>query len=461
MLRYDSRWATLLPIVVFLATQTAVAQQGKGVIVGTVTDSSGAAVAGATVKVINTGTNFTTTVTTGPEGEYVTPAIAVGEYRVVVDQTGFKSVVGSGIVLEVDQRAQVDFRLELGSVQEAIEVKGDVPLVNTTNATIGDVIENKRITELPLNGRNTLALMFVNPNVTSEAGPTNSGFADRGTLLSAVSINGGPSGINSLLLDGITDNQSYLGDLNVSPSVDAVQEFKVQSGVMSAEYGFTLGGIVNLVTKSGTNNFHGSLYEFVRNNDFDAREAFTATVQPYHYNQYGGSVSGPLWVSQSLQRTQPHLLFFNIEQYHYNFGVNTINTLPTLLQRTGNFSDLRDQNGNLIPIYDPTTTQANPNGSGFIRDPFPNNIIPVSQVDPVAKNVINMFIPLPNRTPTNSGAGRPVPAQPVPADRRRAERLWPPAVSRRGARPRAHRVNGPADVDRYVGTDPGRSRISA
>ena len=400
MLKYASAWSLIL-LFATLAAQRAIAQQGTGVILGTVTDSSGAAVPGATVTVANTGTNFTVTVSTGAQGEYITPPLSVGEYRVTVDRTGFKSVVRTGIVLQVDDRGEVDFRLGVGSVRQVVEVTGAAPLVNTSNATIGDVIGNKAITNLPLDGRNTLALMFLSPNVTSEAGPTNSGFADRGTVLSAVSINGAVSGIDSLLLDGVDNNQSYLGDLNVNPAVDAVQEFKVQSGAMSAEFGFTLGGVVNMVTKSGTNQFHGSLYEFVRNNDFDARNAFATTVAPYHYNQYGGSIGGPIWVPRLYDGHSRSFFFYNIEQYHYNYVVNAINTMPTLAERTGDFSNLRGTNGALIPIYNPASTRPNPSGSGYIRDPFPNNIIPPSLIDPVALNVMNLLIPTPNQAPTN------------------------------------------------------------
>ncbi len=378
----------------------AFAQQGRGVIFGTVSDPSGAPIVGATVQIKEVDTGTVSNVVSGSQGDYVSPGVAPGNYTVTVDQTGFKSLIRSGLVVQVDQRAEVNLQLQVGSVQEKVEVTADAPLVDTGSATIGDVIENKRVADLPLNGRNALALMFLAPNVKSGAGPTNSGFADRGIALSEVSINGGPLSINNFLLDGGNNNQSFVQDLNVNPTVDAIQEFKVQSGVMSAEYGFTLGGVVNIVSKSGTNAYHGTAYEFVRNNYFDARNAFAANVTPFHYNQYGGAIGGPLTIPKVYNARNKTFFFFNIEEWQYQFANSIITSVPTLAQRGGDLSGLLTSTGALTPIYDPTTTQANVNGSGFTRTQFPGNKIPVTQLDPVALNYLK-FVPLPNRAPSN------------------------------------------------------------
>lgn len=378
-----------------------VAQQGRGVIFGTVSDPSGAPVAAVKVQVTNVDTGVTVTGVTAQGGDYTTPGLLPGNYRVSVDQPGFKSLVRSGIVVQVDQRAEVNLELTMGSVQEKVDVTGDAPLVDTASGTIGDVIENKRISELPLNGRNALALMFLAPNVKSGAGATNSGFADRGIALSEVSINGGPVSVNNFLLDGGNNNQSFLQDLNVNPTVDAIQEFKVQSGVMSAEFGFTLGGVVNIVSKSGTNDFHGTAYEFVRNNAFDARNAFATSVTPYRYNQYGGAIGGPLSVPKLYDGRNRTFFFFNIEEWKYNYANSLITSVPTPAQRAGDFSGLYTATGALIPIYDPRTTVPNPHGSGYVRSLFPGNKIPATALDKVALNYLN-FVPLPNRTPTNA-----------------------------------------------------------
>jgi hypothetical protein len=391
--------ATLVLVLLLLPAMILHAQQGTGAILGTVTDPSGAPIAGASVVVTNVGTNVSTKAVTDGRGVYSTPQLPVGSYSVKIEQPGFKSLLRSGIVLEVDQRAEVNLQLTVGAVQEKVEVTGDAPLVDTNDATVGQVIENRRVAELPLNGRNALALMYLSPDVKAQAGT--SGFADRGTALSDVSINGGPSSVNSFLLDGGNNNQAFLQDLNVNPTVDSIEEFKVQSGIMPAEYGFTLGGVVNIVTKSGTNDIHGSAYEFVRNNDFDARNTFATTITPYRYNQYGGAIGGPVWIPKVYNGRNKTFFFFNLEQWKYQYANSIITSVPTAAERAGNFSALFGSTGALIPIYDPLTTAVNPNGSGYIRSPFPGNIIPASELEPSPQKFLS-FLPLPNRTPSNA-----------------------------------------------------------
>jgi len=196
--------------------------------------------------------------------------------------------------LQVNQNAEVNLVLELGQLAETVSVVGEAPLVDTGGATLGEVIENRRVQDLPLNGRNALALTLLTAGVISNAGPTNSGFADRGIQISSVSINGGPNSMNAQTLDGNNNVLSYVGEVGVPPAVDAVEEFKVQSGTMSAEFGFTAGGVVNLVAKSGTDQLYGTAYEFLRNDKLDARNTFAPSKLPLRYNQFGGSVGGPI-----------------------------------------------------------------------------------------------------------------------------------------------------------------------
>ncbi|MBI1790715.1 MAG: carboxypeptidase regulatory-like domain-containing protein [Acidobacteria bacterium] len=371
----------------------AFAQQGRGTILGTVTDSSGAAVAGARVGITHIATNVTFQTLTNQEGFYSSPPLNVGSYTVTAEQQGFKKAVRSGIVLEVDQRPAINMTLEVGAVTEQIEVMAVAALVETTTGALGKVVENRRVQELPLNGRSALALTLLTPSVKSNAGPTNSGFGDRGIQISSLSINGGPNSMNGLLLDGGNNIQAYIGEVNINPAVDAVEEFKVQSGSMSAEYGFTGGGIINVVTKSGANQIHGSVYEFLRNDKLDARNTFAATKPPFRYNQYGAAAGGRV--------IRDRMFYFgNWEEYRFARADNRIGTFPTAGQRNGNFTDLLDTTGRLIPVYDPATTRANPSGAGFVRDPFAGNIIPANRIDPVSK-AINEFYPLPNRTPTD------------------------------------------------------------
>jgi len=393
----------LLLTAMFLAAtgSLSMAQQGAKIL-GTVTDNTGAAVAGAAVIVTNVETNLSASLTTNGEGLYTSPpSLIPGSYRVEVEHAGFKKAIRSGLTLQIDQRAEVNFTLELGAVGDSIQITGDAPLVNTEDATIGKVIENKRVQELPINGRSAFALVSLTPGVRQNAGPTQSGFVDRGTNLSAFSINGGPSAFNYLLVDGVVAISSYFPDLNANLAVDAVREFKVQSGTMSSEYGFTAGGVINVATKSGTNALHGAVYEFFRNDGLDARNTFSVVKPPLRYNQYGLALGGPVVIPKLYDGRNRTFFFGNWEQYNYLTSSNPIISLPTAAQRGGDFSQLLDATGRQIPIYDPATTAANPNGSGFIRQQFPGNIIPASRLDPVSKNFLQ-FYPLPNRTSDNA-----------------------------------------------------------
>ena len=392
--------ATLFFALIGFVPPAVYAQQGRGTIVGTVTDASGASVKGARVSILNVDTNNPVNTETNTEGFFNSPPLIVGHYQVTVEQTGFKRDIRSGINLEVDQRAEINFQLQIGAVGESVQVTAEAALVNTENASIGQVIENKRVLDLPLNGRNAFALVLLAPNVHSNAGPVQSGFADRGTSLSDWSINGGPNAANNMLVDGTVASNSYYPDLNADLAVDAVQEFKVQSGSMSAEYGFTLGGVINVATKAGTNQYHGTMYEFVRNNIFDARNAFAAAELPFRYNQYGLAFGGPVEIPRVYKGKNRTFFFGNWEQYHYINYSQSITSTPIAAQRNGDFSTLFDATGKLIPIYDTGTTQLNPNGSGYIRSQFPGNIIPASRLDPVSQK-INQFYPLPNQAPSN------------------------------------------------------------
>lgn len=343
-------------------------QVGRATIQGTVTDASGAVIGGAvvTAKQIETGT--TTPITSNEAGLYVFPGVAVGRYEVQVEARGFKKAVSSGIQLRVDDRAQVDFRLEVGDVTESIEVTGQAVLVESSNATVGKVIENQRMTSLPLNGRSALSLVVLTPSVRTSA-ESPSGFGDRGVLVSGFSVNGGPVGRNYIAIDGASNINNRSADVNVNPAVDAVEEFKVQSGTMSAEYGYTLGGVVNMVTKSGTNQFHGTLYEFLRNDALDARNSFALVKAPFRYNQYGGSIGGPAIKNKTF-------FFFNYEEWKFRRQYTVIGSSPTAEQIRGDLSRYFDARGILIPVYDPSTTAPRPEGGGFTRQPFAGNIIP-------------------------------------------------------------------------------------
>jgi hypothetical protein len=376
-----------------LSAAAGYAQQGSGAISGTVTDAADAVVAGAMVEVRNVRTNAVFRTLTNDRGFYTAPGIAVGQYEVAAQLQGFRRAVRSGITLQVNQNAQIDIRLEVGQVAESVEVVGEAPLVDAASATLGEVIENRRVRDLPLNGRNALSLTLLTAGVISNAGPTNSGFGDRGIQISSLSINGSPNSMNAQMLDGNNNVLSYVGEVGVPPAVDAVEEFKVQSGTMSAEFGFTAGGAINLVTKSGTNTIHGTAYEFFRNDKLDARNTFAAQRLPLRYNQFGASIGGPIVRDRTFA-------FFNWEEYRLRRSNPRISSVPIDEWRDGNFQRLFTAAGAQIRVFDPATTRANPAGQGLVRDPFPNNVVPQSRFDRVTPQIL-AFWPRPNRAPIN------------------------------------------------------------
>ncbi|MEP7367178.1 MAG: carboxypeptidase regulatory-like domain-containing protein, partial [Acidobacteriota bacterium] len=379
--------------VVLVLSSTGISYSQTSSITGTVTDQTKAPAAGVAIRIDGVDTGSVREVRSNDQGNFSVPLLQPGAYRLTAQKEGFKAVTRSGIRLDVGETARLDLTLELGSVAESVAVTADAPLLDTEGATVGKVVESRRIDDLPLNGRNVLALTMITPGVKSNAGPANSGFADRGLTLSMISINGGPSAANEIILDGISSIQPVFADPTINPPVDAVQEFRVQSGTMSAEYGFTAGGVVNLVTKSGSNQMHGTVYHFLRNDALDARNTFAVTKPPFRFNQFGAAIGGHV--------IKNRLFYFgNWEEWRYNRSTPLIGTFPTAQQRTGDFSDLRDTAGRTIALYDPSTTIANPAGSGFVRTPYAGNRIPTSQLDPVSLNM-QKYYPSPNRTPSD------------------------------------------------------------
>jgi hypothetical protein len=389
--RFVRSTARILVLLAFAASLV-MAQIGTAHISGIVTDPTGSVVSGVTVTITHLATNTNYPTVTNNAGFYTSPGLPVGAYQVVVESPGFKRTVRSGITLELEDSPQINFALEVGALAESVEVTSSAQLVDASSATVGKVVDNTRIVELPLNGRNGLSLLELTPNVRSQ-GVSHSGFSDRGTGLSAFSVNGGPSGSNMQIVDGTSNILPRQGDANVNLTSDAIQEFKVQSGAMSAEYSYTLGGVVNMITKSGTNSLHGTAYEFLRNNALDARNFFASVKAPYRYNQFGGAIGGPI-------KKNKLFYFGNYEDYRLANSYHALGTVPTAAWRTGDLSTFKTATGALTPIYDPASTMNNPSGSGFVRTVFPGNMIPATRLDKVAQNILP-FYPLPNTPPNN------------------------------------------------------------
>lgn len=390
-------WRLLL-ICLLLSPTALLAQLEGGIITGNVSDASGAAIPNASVDVLNTGSGEHILLTSTGSGDFTSATLRPGTYTVTVTAPGFKTSVRNNIILEVGSRPSVNTKLEIGGNNETIQVDSQAPAMELTTATVGTVVEARPVQELPLNGRNALALTLETPAVRSNSSNNPQGFADRGTSLSAIVINNGPTGLNALLLDGQNNLNLFSGEVAINPATDAVQEFRVQSGYMPAEFGFTLGGVVALASKSGGNRFHGTAYEFFRNDYLDARNWFldsTTKMPPLRYNQFGGAVGGPI--------IRDKLFFFgNEEEFRFKTSQVYTASVPTLKQRTGDFSDLFPTKAAALAnaptrIYDPNTTT--PSGTSYVRTQFPGNKINRA-LDPVALAVQNAIYPEPNRTPT-------------------------------------------------------------
>nr|MDQ3010214.1 carboxypeptidase-like regulatory domain-containing protein [Acidobacteriota bacterium] len=382
-------WINLMLLLVALSVPCW-AQQFTGTIRGTVLDSAGAVIAGAEVSVVNIATNETRSAVTEDNGIYVFPQLKPGLYRVSVKKAGFKGASFDEVKLDVQQIREVDATMEVGAATETVTVTATgSAAIETTSPTVSQTIENKRVVDLPLNGRNPFSLATLGPGVIP--GPGSSPF-----------ISGGRNATSEVSIDGISnvnaENNVSILDLNYTPSVDAVQEFSVQTNSVSAEFGRLGGGVINLVTKSGTNQFHWTLFEFHRNSALDATNFFTNRAGQkkgsFKRNQFGGNVGGPIIGNKTF-------FFVNYEgnrQGTANVGTFTV---PLPEWRQGNFSNLRNAAGQPIIIYDPLTTRPDPNAAGrFTRDPFPNNIIPTNRINPIAAKLMQYW-PLPNTTPSN------------------------------------------------------------
>ena len=312
----------------------------KSTILGTVTDASGAVIAGATVKVTSVDTGFTRQITTEASGDYVVPDLDPGRYSVTVDLAGFKTFTRTGIELQVDQRLRVDVALEVGNVHQQVEVTGQPPLVETDSSSVGEVVGTDQVERLPLNGRFFLSLALLTPG--SNAGYPGNRQANNDLGNTALAVNGARTSANNYMIDGTDNNEGWNGYVSLYLSVDAIQEFKVQTGMSTAEFGRSAGAEVNLVTKSGTNNVHGSAFEFVRNDVFDANSFFSNAAglakPPYRRNQFGGSFGGPVYIPGVYDGRNRTFFFIDYEGTRIRQPVTRASSVPTWPAATRIFS---------------------------------------------------------------------------------------------------------------------------
>ena len=380
-----------LAIVAIACLPTAAFGQAvSGTILGTVTDSSGAVMAKAKITIVNEGTGLTRTLTADTNGEYTAPSLPTGRYTLIAEAAGFKTLTMSNVELGVDQRARIDLKLEVGALNESVTITGASPLVQTSSSELGTTVTDEQIETLPLNGRNFVNLTRTVPGVLR--GIPGANIDGAGSLAwrasASFSANGQRPRDNNFMLDGVDNNETWLQTVVIFPSVDALDEFKLQTSTYSAEFGRSLGGVVNLQIKSGTNKLHGSGFEFHRDDAFDANNFFNnraGRAKPdFKQNQFGGTVGGPVFKDKTF-------FFASYQGHRENQGQTFLSTVPTAAMRAGDFSELTRV------IFDPLTGQA-----------FPGNVIPAARIDTVAKNILTQLYPEPNTAGTRQANGQTI-----------------------------------------------------
>ena len=380
-----------------------------GSITGSVTDASGAAVPDAAVSLTNIGTAEKRSMESDPAGSYTFVNLVPGSYRLEAEKAGFKHFTREPIVVEVQTALRVDIPMALGTVSQTVEVTAATPLLSTQTADLGQVVANRTVTEMPLNGRNPIALVQLAPGVVPQ-GPPSAGNSSLSNPVGAnpfgagdFQIGGGQAGQNAILLDGVPTNGSYLNVVTIVPTQDALQEFKIQTNNMGPEFGRFAGGIINFTTKSGTNTWHGAAYDYLRNTVLDANDFFLnkAAVPrgPWTQNQFGGNAGGKV-IRDKL------FVFGSYEGYRRRSSNAFTSTVPTEAMRSGDFTGLSS-------IYDATTSSnCSTNGGATCRTQIglepggsgvPNVIAP-SQISPTAAAFLGYF-PQPTGPGTSSPSG--------------------------------------------------------
>ena len=386
--------------------------QATGTISGTVTDPTGAAVSGAKVTVTAPLTGQSRTATTDEKGEYLVPLLGVATYNVQAEMAGFQTSIANDIRLQVDEHRELDFKLSPAAVQSSVEVTANAVQIQTTDATLGQVITTQQVSDLPLNGRDFVQLATLTPGATQETNPNsffNGGPSSEASARGSYSLSVGGSRANSTdwLLDGNDNNELTSGAIAILSSIDSIQEFKVLTYNYSAEWGTRGGPTVLVTTKSGSDQLHGSVYEFFRNTDLDARSFFASSTEKFNLNQFGFSVGGPI-------RKDKLFFFADFEQKDQRHGIPYTGVVPTEAMRNGDFTDNVFGQPNTVSLVNPWATggtAASPASTPYMCGPgntplpaapngsqaagVPCNVIPQGLINPIGQELINLY-PLPN-----------------------------------------------------------------
>lgn len=381
--------AVLILCLAGLISSPLFAQSSGASVQGTVTDASGALVPRVQLTLVNEATNIKQVQASDERGHYLFVLIPPGSYSLTAGAPGFQTVIRSKIELQVAQQAAIDVRLSVGDVRTQVEVLAETPRLDAVSATLGRVVDNRSLLDMPLNTRDPMALAGLTPGVVGSTGNTGTNFISSGSRNSN----------SDVLMDGVTLTTKQYNDniltMAFRPTVEMVQEFKVETNSFSAQYGQTGGTVVNVVSKSGTNELHGSLFEFHRNSTINANGWFSnkagRAIIPFRRNQFGGSAGGPVWIPRVYNGKNRTFFFFAYEgNKQTTMGTSTA-SVPTLLEKQGDFSQTMDSKGRQMTIYDPFDVRKDPVTGNWIRAPFALNSIPISRWDPVAKNVVAYY----------------------------------------------------------------------
>ncbi len=379
-----------------LMTMVSAGQDFRATITGRVTDASKAAIPNAQVTVKNLGTNDSTTATTDSEGNYKVPLLRPGTYSMTVEASGFKKATRENFELVINQVAVIDVSLETGNINEQVTIQGEAAILESATADRGGVIDRQRVVELPLNARNPFMLGILTAGVNFNGAAIWQRPFDNGAI-AEWTINGSQSRGNEFLLDGAPNN-GQAGGNNIAyvPPVDAVQDFKIMTNTYDAQYGKTTGGIINVNLRSGTNAFHGAVYEFMRREWLDATDfrlkARRAPKAKHYLDQYGWQLEGPVYIPKLYDGRDKTFFMFNYEGYREGVPQPLTLSVPAPEFLDGDFSKLVDGAGRPIIIYDPMTGRADSTApGGWRRDPFPGNKIPANRINPIAKNILSYY----------------------------------------------------------------------
>jgi len=375
-----------------MLSQPAWAQSTYGTVTGSVTDASGGAVADAQVTLTNQGTSEKRTQSTGSDGLYTFVNLFAGKYKVDAEKTGFKRTSRTDIVVEVQQTSRIDLTMQVGAVNQVVEVTGETPLLQPETSSLGEVVEQRQTDELPLNGRNIFNLAFVAPSVVPQGNSYGTPVGKNPFDFANFQVGGSFGNQSAEYLDGQPLNIGYINLPLIIPTQDSIGEFKVQYNNVGPEWGKFSGGVINFSTRSGNNEWHGSAYEFLRNKVLNANEFFANAAgikrPPFTQNQYGATLGGPAFKDKLF-------FFFSWERFALRQGTVFTTTVPTLAERgLGATTNFDFSAAGLPAIFDPLTV----NTTTGVRSQFPGNIIPASRINPSSLLLLNLLIPKPTNT---------------------------------------------------------------